>query len=126
MLTDFVTGYQHVGIPTNDMPATEGFYTSLGFKKIYETENNGAVKFFRCGDVLIETYEKNGQAAEIRGAIDHIALAVNDIEKCYAEAKEAGFNIVEGPESLPFWENGVRYICIQGPNMEIVEFLQKF
>ena len=126
MLTDFVTGYQHVGIPTNDMQATEEFYTSLGFKKIYETENNGAVKFFQCGDILIETYEKNGQAAGVRGAIDHIALAVNDIEKCYAEAKEAGFNIVEGPESLPFWEKGVRYICIQGPNKEIVEFLQKF
>ena len=124
--TDFVLGYQHVGIPTNDMEATIAFYLALGFKIKWETENNGKVVFFEKGEVLIETYEKNGQATGIRGAIDHIALAVSDVEKVEEEVRKTGYPIVEGPESLPFWENGVRYICVQGPNKEIVEFLQKF
>ena len=124
--TNYVTGYQHIGIPTNDMEKTIAFYTDLGFNLKYETENNGRVVFFECGDVLIETYEKGGQAVGIRGAIDHIALAVSDLEKTTEEVKKTGYPIVEGPAFLPFWENGVRYICVQGPNAEIVEFLQKY
>ncbi|MCF0134216.1 MAG: VOC family protein [Blautia sp.] len=123
--TNYVTGYQHVGIPTNDMEATIAFYTALGFTLKYETENNGRVVFFEHGDILIETYEKGGQAVGFRGAIDHIALAVNDIEKAYEEVQKTGYPVVEGPCFLPFWENGVKYICVQGPNTEIVEFLQK-
>lgn len=125
MLTDFVTGYDHIGIPTNDMEATTKFYQSLGFEIAWETDNNGIVRFFRHGDIIIETYEKHGEAVGMRGAIDHIALRVTDVDKCAEMIKEQGFKVVEGPNDLPFWENGVRYICIEGPNMEIVEFLQK-
>ena len=124
--TDFVTGYQHVGIPTNDIEATGKFYLALGFSKKYETENNGRVIFYEYGDILIETYEKNGQAVGKRGAIDHVALAVSDLDKTIAEVQKTGYPIIEGPEFLPFWENGVRYIVVQGPNAECVEFLQKF
>lgn len=125
-VTDFVTGYEHVGIPTNDMEATIAFYTALGFKIKWETENNGRVVFFEFGDIVIETYEIGGKAVGMRGAIDHIALAVSDIEKTEAEVKKTGYPIVEGPCFLPFWENGVRYICVKGPNTEIIEFLQKY
>ena len=41
------------------------------------------------------------------------------------EAKAAGLDVFEGPCFLPFWENGIKYICIMGPNKEVVEFLQK-
>ena len=126
MLTDFVTGYDHVGIPTNDMDATTKFYETIGFKLVHENTNNGGkVRFFQHGDIIIETYEVFGKAAMVRGAIDHIALRVTDIEKCYEEAKAAGLDVFEGPCFLPFWENGIKYICIMGPNNEVVEFLQK-
>ena len=126
MLTDFVTGYDHVGIPTNDMEATTKFYETIGFKLAHENTNNGGkVRFFQYGDIIIETYEVFGKAAMVRGAIDHIALRVTDIEKCYEEAKAAGLDVFEGPCFLPFWENGIKYICIMGPNNEVVEFLQK-
>ena len=124
--TNYVTGYQHVGIPTNDMEATIAFYTALGFTIKWETENNGRVVFFEFGDIVIETYENGGKAAGVRGAIDHIALAVSDIEKTEKEIKKTGYPIVEGPCFLPFWENGVKYICVKGPNTEIIEFLQKY
>ncbi len=123
---DFVKGYDHVGIPTNDMEATIAFYEAIGFRKKWETENNGRVVFFELGDIIIETYEKGGQATNIRGAIDHIALRTDNIEKVEEEIRKVGYPIVEGPCFLPFWENGIRYICVQGPNMEIIEFLQKY
>lgn len=123
---DFVKGYDHVGIPTNDMEETIAFYEALGFHKKWETENNGRVVFFELGDIIIETYEKGGQASGIRGAIDHVALRVSDIKKVEEAVFKTGYPIVEGPCFLPFWENGIRYICVQGPNMEILEFLQKY
>lgn len=125
-VTNYVTGYQHVGIPTNDMEKTIGFYTALGFQIKYETELNGRVVFFEFGDILIETYEKNGAAAGARGAIDHLALAVSDVDKAFEEIKKTDYPVIEGPAVLPFWENGVKYFCVQGPNMEVIEFLQKY
>lgn len=127
MLTEYVDGYQHFGIPTNDIEATEKFYLSLGFHKKWETLYQGnCVIFFEFGSILVETYEKDGKATGIRGAIDHIALNCTDIEACSKEAAAAGFRIVEGPCFLPYWKHGVKYICIEGPNREIIEFIQKY
>ena len=108
------------------MDKTIAFYTALGFKIKWETDNNGKVVFFEYGDIIIETYEKEGHVAGVRGAIDHLALEVSDIEKAEEEVKKTGYPIVEGPAFLPFWEKGIRYICVQGPNEEIIEFLQKY
>ena len=33
--------------------------------------------------------------------------------------------ITEGIEKLPFWENGVKFFMIKGPNEERIEFCQK-
>jgi lactoylglutathione lyase len=127
MLTKYVDGYQHFGIPANDIEATEKFYVSLGFHKKWETLYQGnRVEFFEYGNILVETYEKDGKSAGIRGAIDHIAMNCTDIEACTKEALAGEFKIVEGPCFLPYWEHGVKYICIEGPNQEIIEFIQKF
>jgi len=122
--TDFVTGYDHFGIPTNDMEATRKFYEALGFKSIYETDNNGPVVFYEHAGVVVETYLAKDGAAMKRGAIDHIALRVSDVAAAQKEVEKTGYPIIEGPCDLPFWENGIRYILVQGPNMECVEFLQ--
>lgn len=127
MLTQYVDGYQHIGIPTDDINKTEQFYLSLGFKLKWETEYGGnPVKFFEYGNILIETYEKDGGASNTIGAIDHIALSCTDIVACVKEARAQGFEFREGPAFLPYWEHGVEYVTILGPNQEIVEFIQKF
>ncbi len=127
MLTQYVDGYQHFGIPTNDIETTEKFYLSLGFQKKWETTYQGnRVYFFEHGNILVETYEKDGEASGVRGAIDHIALNCTDIAACAKEALAGKFKVVEGPNFLPYWEHGVMYICIEGPNKEIVEFIQRF
>ena len=119
MAAQYITGLQHIGIPTNDIEKTTAFYHELGFEAAGER-----VVFLRCGSLVIETYE-NHQAAERNGAVDHVALDVTDIEAVFAEIKEAGYPMLdEEIQFLPFWANGVRFFTILGPNREKVEFSQ--
>lgn len=124
----FASGLQHVGLPVNDLDATIAFYEGLGFENIYETVNQAAgerVAFLRLGSLTMEAYE-NRQAALRSGAIDHLAVDVKDIEGCYELAREQGYEIVsQGIEDLPFWENGVRFFIILGPNRERIEFNER-
>lgn len=112
-------------LPTNDMKATVAFYEKLGFTVAYRTMNNGEeVVFLKHGSLCIESYE-NGQAKKINGAIDHIAMDVEDVEKAWEEVKALGITPIETEiQALPFWENGVRYFNIYGPNREKIEFSQ--
>lgn len=124
-LSEYVTGIQHVGIPTNDMEATLAFYEALGFRLTYHTVNGSEkVCFLQLGNLCIETYE-NGNAALKAGAVDHIAIDVTDIEAAYRAVQALGCDfLVEGISYLPFWERGIRYFVILGPNQEKIEFCQ--
>ena len=126
-LGDFALGLQHVGLPTNDLKATIAFYEGLGFETVYQVRNEAAgedVAFLRLKNLTIEAYE-NGQAAMQSGAIDHIASDVVDVEAAYRLAQEQGYQIVSnGVEFLPFWQKGVKFFILLGPNQERVEFNQ--
>ena len=106
----FITGLQHIGIPTNNMEKTAAFYAELGFQIVLRTVNHEAdekVTFLRMGDVTLEVYE-NKKAAMVHGALDHIALNVTDIEKVFQMVKEQGFTMLDTEiQFLPFWEQGV-------------------
>ena len=55
----------------------------------------------------------------------HIQTDVKDIEKVYAMINQAGLNSTQDTvHFLPFWENGVKFFTIEGPNKEKVEFSQ--
>lgn len=120
-----VTGLQHIGLPTNDMAATAAFYQSLGFALVHQADNAGEkVCFFQLAGVCIEAYE-NGRAAGRPGAIDHIALDVDDIHAAWKAVRAAGYETREDSvRTLPFWTRGVSFFNIQGPNGETVEFSQ--
>ena len=126
-LGDFALGLQHVGLPTNDLKATIAFYESLGFETVYQVRNEAAgedVAFLRLKNLTIEAYE-NGRAAMQSGAIDHIAIDVVDVEAAYRLAQAQGYQIVSnGVEFLPFWQKGVKFFILLGPNQERVEFNQ--
>lgn len=126
-LYDMVTGIQHIGIPTDDIEKTVAFYRGLGFEVALRTVNKAAnepVAFLRLKDLTIETYE-NHNAAQKAGAIDHIALNVTDIEAVYQEIKANGYALLDREiQFLPFWENGVKFFNIEGPNAEKIEFSQ--
>lgn len=115
------TGIQHLGIPTTDFNATLSFYESLGFKT---TWSNGEVAFLQLGTLVIETYLADAAAMK-NGAIDHVALNVKDIEAAWRDAQAAGYETEDSEINfLPFFEKGVRFFTILGPNREKVEFNQ--
>ena len=117
------TGLQHIGIPTNDIEATLRFYTALGFTVEHRANNNGElVAFMKLGDLMIETYQ-NFKAAGINGAVDHIAINVTDVEEARRIADEMKLEVIEEGQ-LAFWDNGVKYFTILGPNKEKLEFNQ--
>ncbi|MDE6895366.1 MAG: VOC family protein, partial [Lachnospiraceae bacterium] len=59
------------------------------------------------------------------GAVDHIAIDCRDVEAAYALAKAKGYSIVsDGMEELPFWEKGVRFFTMEGPDAVKVELNQ--
>ena len=119
--------FQTRSIPTNDIEMTIAFYEKLGFEIAFRTVNEAAdekVAFLKLGTLVIETYE-NKAAALKPGAIDHVAIDVKNIEKVHEMITGAGLNTTQDEvHFLPFWENGVRFFTIEGPNQEKVEFSQ--
>ncbi|WP_455584214.1 VOC family protein [Bacteroides sp.] len=123
---DFCTGIQHIGIPTNDIEETIRFYEQLGFHVAFLTRNGDVtVAFLQLHNLVIETYE-NKSAVMQAGAIDHLSLDVKDIDTLFELMKQKGFSLLdEHVNELSFWENGVRFFTISGPNKEKIEFCEK-
>ena len=117
------TGLQHIGVPTNDIENTIQFYTALGFEVAHRADNKGElVAFLKLGDLVIETYQ-NGKAVGQAGAVDHIAINVTDVDEARRIADAMRLEVIEEGQ-LPFWDNGVKYFTILGPNREKLEFNQ--
>ena len=124
-MKDYATGIQHVGIPTKEMDATKKFYEDLGFEAAFETVNDEArVCFLKMHNLVMEVYESEDAAGKI-GAIEHVAIDVTDIEQVYKEICDKNMNTLQDEiHFLPFWDNGVRFFTIKGPNEEKIEFSQ--
>lgn len=124
-MKNYATGIQHIGIPTKNMDASKAFYEKLGFEADYETVNNGGkVIFFKLENLVMEIYESD-EAAMSTGAFDHVAIDVKDIEQTYQEICNIGLNTMQDEiHFLPFWDNGVKFFTIKGPNEEKIEFSQ--
>ena len=122
---EHITGFQHIGLPTNDFEKTLAFYTSLGFSPSLRTTHNGEeFCFLTLGSMCIEVIG-NGKGADRVGAIEHVALDVDDVEAAWQAVLDCGYTPLEKEiQFLPFWEKGVRYFMIMGPNQEKVEFNQ--
>lgn len=117
-----VTGIQHLGIPTADLNKTIEFYQGLGFEVTWQ--NPGEVAFLQNGTLVIETYAVDAPAMK-NGAIDHVALNVTDIEAAWMDAQACGYETEDSAINfLPFFEKGVKFFTIIGPNREKVEFNQ--
>ncbi|WP_291527235.1 VOC family protein [Bifidobacterium sp. UBA744] len=127
-IQDDITGVQHVGIPSKDLNVTLDYYKKLGFKQFGPfpfDEGRKQCAFLRFGNLTIETW--TGDPAPMQnGAINHVALNTPDIEKTFEDAKAMGLELVEGSiQSIPtFWDNGIKYFNVLGPNHETIEFCQ--
>ncbi|MCC8142829.1 MAG: VOC family protein [Tannerellaceae bacterium] len=97
ILLKHVTGIQHVGIPTNDIEKTISFYEGLGFElkyRVFNEAGNEEVAFLQLKNLVIETYE-NKKAILHAGAIDHIALDVENIEELFECVRVAGYKLLD-------------------------------
>ena len=136
LLQGNLQGLQHLGLPVTDLERSKAFYAQLGFTETLRTEIQEdadviQVAMMEHENFTIELYQLGQErrqeiAKRADGHIDHVALNVLDIEKAYAEIKSAGLEILEdnAPVFLPFWEHGVKYFTVRGPDGEKVEFNQ--
>lgn len=125
-ISQYITGIQHVGIPTADLDRTISFYQSLGFEQagLFPNGKNRCA-FMRLGNLTIETWEGD-PTNPTAGAINHLSLNTTNIEQAFAAAKQQGLTLVDSEiQSIPtFWERGIRFFNILGPNHETIEFCQ--
>ena len=126
-IADFCSGVNHIGVPTLDYNKSVEFYLGLGFTKASTKVNpNGQqVAFMQCGNLIVEIYDKEGAAMKI-GAINHIAIDVHDIDKLFEIVKKKGFTLLTYQVNpLPYWEHGIKYFVVEGPNKERIEFCER-
>ena len=135
MSEDNILGFQHLGLPVTDINRSVAFYSQLGFRSVMKTElpaDGNAVKvvMMELKGFVLELYQLTGnELAEVRtrtdGHIDHFALNVQDIDRALDDVRASGLTILEDAlVFLPFWDNGVKYFSVRGPDGEKVEFNQ--
>ncbi len=124
-MKEYLNGMQHIGIPTKDVDATVAFYEKIGLETFYRKNSGGDnVAFLRLGSLVIETYHQEETAQRV-GAIDHITIDVTDIGKVFEHAKANGYALIDQEiVFLDFFDRGVKYFMIEGPNKERIEFNQ--
>lgn len=136
LLKGNLRGLQHLGLPVTNLERSKAFYAGLGFAEVMRTDLPRGLEAIQVAmmhheGLTIELYqleEKERQEIARRsdGHLDHIALDVVDIEQAHSEICAAGLEILEkdAPVFLPFWEKGVKFFTIRGPDGEKVEFNQ--
>ena len=126
-IKDYALGLQHIGVPTENLEKTVEFYEALGFTIAHATVNEATgqrVRFMKLQNVVMEVYDID-KAAMCYGALEHVSIDVTDIDSVYKLVCEKGLNTLEDEvHFLPYWENGVKFFTIEGPNKEKVEFSQ--
>ena len=125
-MTDFATGLRQIGIPTRDMTESLIFYTELGFDVVHTAQDPGTgslVNLLRLGNLLLELREDESACAE-KGAIDHFAIDVNDIDGAYDFVCSRDLNTLNDEihdSHVPGYE--VKYFTIEGPDKELIRFV---
>ncbi len=137
MLEGNVRGLQHLGLPVTDITRSMAFYSRLGFTMTMTAEisvDDGAIQvaMMDLNGFVLELYELVGEdLSEVGmrrdGHIDHVALDVADIDRAFEEVRAVGLETLEAsPVFLPtFWDKGVKYFNVRGPDGEKVEFNQR-
>lgn len=98
----------HIGIAVKDLAATKEIFTKLGMThkpqdEVVE-EQKVKVSFFPCGDAELEFLESTTDDGPIakyiagnndRNGIQHVALAVDNIEAAIAEMNAKGIAMID-------------------------------
>ena len=119
-----VMGLSHIGLPTADIDNAIKFYESLGFELLVLKKNMDGYHYayLQKGDCIIGlpqclSPELSPQRPSM-GAIDHLALACEDIEAAYQECIKAGCRVLsDGIVSNEIWApKRCRCFMIEAPD----------
>ena len=125
-----ITGLAHIGLFVSDITRTREFYENvLGFKCIFSYMADGGitpVAFEKNGSCVIEVVQIDGAEKREDGHVDHIALAVENIEDLCEQLRAKGIefesrDITVCPECFP---NGSKWILFRGPDNERLEIAE--
>ena len=125
-----VKGLHHVALTVADLPACIAFYTALGMTQLRSWgEGKLAGAMLDMGDGSILEIFADGDGKGTQGAVNHIALDVEDADAAYAAALKAGAQPQPGWEpqdivigSVPPYPARVAFVF--SPTGERVEFFQ--
>lgn len=106
-----ITRLAHVCIGSNDLAATEHFYTEiLGLEKGFDFVRDGIVFGFYIkagGTTFIEIFEQGEAANYDRPIMKHLCLEVDDIDAVIAHVRSKGYEISDkqfaGDHSYQCW-----------------------
>jgi lactoylglutathione lyase len=110
----------HFGIVVSDLEVSVQFYKSfLGIqsRQLFSFMDERIV-FMEGNGLLIELVSSTESA---RPSSTHLALQVDNMKKWIKELQNKGFYPTEGPYRL---ENGWETVFYEGPDQEIIEFIQ--
>lgn len=131
MQNKIVTGLAHIGVYISDLDRCVAFYEDkLGFEcyhKVDLKDDAGITKiaFVRNGSCVLEIVQLPEPMNGKDGVVEHISMAVDDIEAAMAELKAKGIVFeTEAPIFLPTMFNGVKYAFFRGPDGEHLEINQ--
>lgn len=122
-----VKGFHHFGLPTRDMDATIDFYRKLGAEIVFETTVMEAGKpcrvvHLKVSNLYVEAYERD-EIPGVPGAVDHIAVLTDDVDKAFEEAKRLGLHFVNDEVGVSdYWPGTAKWFHVIGPNGERIEF----
>lgn len=126
-----ITGLGHIGVFVKNIEISVDFYTNvLCFECYHRTEvpgDDGVIKiaFVKSGTCDIELVQFPVTNEKCDGPVDHIAMAVDDIDAVMVRLKKKGIAFeTESPIHLPMIFDGIRYIFFRGPDGEHIELNQ--
>lgn len=123
-LKDHIIGVSHVGIPVENTREAIKQYEALGFQvqDLFTIPGSTRLAAFLTGNgCTLEVYES--VTVGYHGAIDHLALAVDDMEATLKIAQDMGLPVLYGGPSgvdEPTWTS--RFFTVKMPGGEKIEF----
>jgi len=119
-----ITGLAHIGVFVKDMDASIDYYKRLGFTLDNEENVGIRLAFLSAGTCLIELVEQKNSEARPAGVVDHVAVAVDDIEAMIARAGENGISIDPSQVKTVQILGGIKNVFFDGPDGERLEFFE--
>lgn len=123
-----VMGLHHIGIKVRDAARSEAFYTGLlDFVKTGEFRNGEShLVFLRAGSCVLELIERPAIEKLPAGNVDHVALAVDNIEEVASRARNGGAEFGGAQVSYVEWiMNGIKNVFFLGPDGERIELVEE-